>query len=147
MIDCSIANAPLFATWIKKRGGLALWASADLGNPSKTWTAPYLEEDGTVKPKQSWQMQDKPREIVTDPAQVRVFDSKELKRFHVGTKKSGFCSWSVTAAGSCKIEREVEKAGEGAYYEFDYGDWNNCVIMIPTETMTLKEWMEKNDPS
>ncbi len=143
--DCSIENAERFGDWIKNRGGVAVWKSADLGDPGKTWSAPYLELDGTVKPKQSWQMEDKPRLVVTDPAEIELYKGVEHKRFHVGVRQGGNgCSLKITDAGSARIRREIKAAGEGAYYEFDYDDEKNCVIYKTETCGALKDWMDKN---
>ena len=46
---------------------------------------------------------------------------EEVKRFHVGVRMgSNGLALKVTDGGSRRIRREVSKAGEGAYYAFDY---------------------------
>lgn len=162
-IECSIENAPRFADWIKNRGGIAHWTCADLSNASKTWSSPAMDPcpnigkagvagscalcNGTgfvPHPKEHWSMDPKP-EIVTDPSEVMVYEARELKRFHVGVRRGRQgMSLKVTDAGTARIHREVEKAGKGAFYCFDYGDEKNCVIMVSKDYGTLKTWMEKN---
>ena len=144
--DCDIENAPKFAEWIRSRGGVAVWKSADLGDPGKTWSAPYLETDGkTAKPKQSWQMQDTPAMVVTDPEEIEVYAPQEVKRFHVAIRQSGNgLTLVVTDGGTRGIRKEVEAAGNGAFYSFDYGDEQNCVIYTSKSVGTLKKWMDEN---
>jgi hypothetical protein len=38
-----------------------------------------------------------------------------------------------------RILRECEKAGEGSWYEFDYGSYKNTVIYKPGKVIPLEE--------
>ena len=151
--ECSVENAAQFLDWIKNRGGVAIWKSINFSDLGKTWSTPALEKDGTPKKKQSWEMDNEPYKIVTDPEKIRVYFAKEHKRFHVATRMgSQGMSIKVTDGGSRKIWKEVEKAGEGAFYVFDYFDEQNCVIMVPDKSkeMSLAEWERQhaaNDPA
>lgn len=143
-IDCNVTNAPKFADWITNRGGIATWKSADLSCAGKTWSAPYLETDGSVKAKESWQMESKPASVTTDPAEVDIYECTEVNRFPIAIQRGrADFSMRLTDGSTRKVEAAVEKAGDGAYYEFDY-DSQEAVIMTSKVTMTLKEWMEKN---
>jgi hypothetical protein len=143
--DCSLENAPKFADWIKNRGGIAHWKSVNLGNPGAGWSSPALDKKGEPYTKPNWQCANTPEKIITDPAEIEVFEGYEHKRFHVGTRGSGNgLSIKVTDAGSRRIRAEVEKAGDGAYYVFDYDDEKNCVIMKSRVYGSLKKWMEEN---
>jgi len=138
-LQCTIENAPRFWDWIRNRGGLAVWRSIDLSNPGASWTTPA---DHTQRP--TWQAAEEPESIITDPDDVEVCVDREVKRFHVAVRPSdGFCL-KVTDGGSRRIRREVEKAGDGAYHVFDYGDYDNAVIMAPDRTMSLSQWAEEN---
>jgi len=55
----------------------------------------------------------------------------EVKRFRVGLRmgSQGFLI-KVTDGGSRRIRREVSKAGEGAFFVFDYSE-QSAVIMKP----------------
>lgn len=169
--ECDITNAPKFADWIKNRGGVAVWKSINLSNLGASWSTPAWDvcpehvkrnagntsecsmfcstdcpvchgTDQVPHPKPTWQADDAPK-IVTDPAEIEVYESVEVKRFHVAVRMASMML-KVSDGGSRKIRREVEKAGEGAFYEFDYDDYNNCVILRSKRWGTLKEWMEKN---
>ncbi len=159
--SCNIDNAPKFADWITSRGGVAVWKSVDLSNPGASWSSPAMDGCavcGTDKgrltckcggtafvphPKPTWRADDKP-DIITDPADIEVYQATEVKRFRIGIRRgSQGLSLKVTDAGSRRIRAEVAKAGEGAYHEFDY-DTQEAVIMKTTSLGSLKDWMEKN---
>jgi hypothetical protein len=131
-------NANLIATWIKTRGGVAVWKSVDLSDPGKEMLTPA---DKLQKP--HWKMANEPAYIIKEAKDITVITAKELKRFHVATRMSGNgMSIKCTPASSRRIEDAVAKAGEGAYYVFDYEDEKNCVIMVPDKTVSLTEYME-----
>lgn len=128
-------NAEAIWRWLNTRGGLALWKSINLSNPGASWTGPLNAEDGTPKTKPTWQAEDTPSRIITDPDEVVVSEDAEVKRFHVGVRMGGQgFMLKVTDGGSRRIRREVSKAGENAYYVFDY-DTQEAVIMAPKGTM------------
>ena len=143
---CQPEHAKQFLEWIKTRGGLALWRSINLSNPGRTWTTPANQKDDTPMPKQSWEMDNKPYRVITDPAEVEVHVPKEVKRFRVGVRmgSQGF-SLKVTDGGSRRIKREVAKAKENysdAWYEFDYST-QEAVIMVPDSKSPLEEFVAK----
>jgi len=49
----------------------------------------------------------------------------------------------VTDGGTRRIRAEVEKAGDGAYHEFDYDDYKNAVIMAPEKEMSLSAYAKE----
>jgi len=156
---CSAANASLFYTWLTKRGGIAIWKSINLGNAGASWSSPATirkgdtqdcpagEEDQIVPyPKPNWQCENTPSRIITDINEVVVEIPKEVKRFYVAVRRSGNgLSLKVTDGGTRRIRAACEKAGAGAgsWYEFDYSS-QEAVIYVPSETIPLKEWIEKH---
>lgn len=156
--SCYISNAPKFADWITSRGGIAIWQSVNLSNPGASWSTPATirkgdcqgQEDAPDKdaivpyPKPTWQAGNTPT-VITDPAEVEVEESREVKRFRVGVRRTGVfgLTLNVTDAGSRKIWKEVEKAGEGAYHEFDYAT-QEAVIYATTSLGSLKDWIEQH---
>jgi len=134
-------SADLIVEWMRSRGGVAIWDSIDLSNPGSV-TAPLLDEDGQTKGRPGWKYAETPSRVITDMNEIEIETCKEVKRFHVATRvgAQGF-KIQVTDGGTRRIEREVEKVGKGAFYEFDYGDYNNAVILVPTKTVPLKEWL------
>lgn len=141
-------NAENFKLWLATRGGIAVWESQDFGSLGKTWSTPANNEDGTPTQKPTWQVAAQPKEVITDIARFEVCIDKVVKRFHVGVRAGGNgLSLKVTDGGSRRIRKEVEKAGKGAYYVFDYGSHENCVILAPDTVIPLAEFdPEKHKP-
>lgn len=125
--------------WLDNRGGLLIWESVDLSNPG-TVTSPFKNSDGTLVTKPHWRLGDEPIRHITSIDDIEVCVDKEVKRFRVGVKggEQGL-SLKVTAGGTRKIRAAVEKAGIGAYYQFDYGT-QEAVIMVPEKVIPLAEW-------
>lgn len=139
--ECIEANASLFWTWVRERGGVAVWPSVDLSNPVGFSTPALTDGEPTRKP--HWRCAEEPT-VFTDPEKIRVFGRKEVKRFHVGLRRGrqGF-SIKLTDGATRRVERELAKAGEGSTYEFDY-DCQEAVIFAQSESMTLRQWVDRN---
>ena len=136
---CEAENAPKFAEWITTRGGLAVWLSADLGDPSKSWTSPKRNAEGQDYQKPSWQAQAEPV-IITDPAEVGVIETKEVKRFHVACEEGGL-GLVCTSGASRRIRKEVAKAGEGAYHVIDVFSGEAEIFATTGKRRSLAEWL------
>lgn len=138
----NVEDAAKFADWIKTRGGVAIWNSVNMSNPGASWSTPATVADKTTPyPKPTWEADDTPV-IVTDPEKIEVYKGTEAERFRVGVEKGSGLTINVTSGGSRKIRESVAKAGEGAYYQFDYGTQE--AVIFKTETLgSLKDWMEK----
>lgn len=143
-LTCKPENVAKFKDWLQNRGGIAVWVSQRIGD-GQTWSAPALNLDGTPHEPDIWQLRgSKPVRICTDPADVQVCVDVEVKRFHVAVRMgSQGMSLKLTDASTAKVRREVAKAGDGAYYVFDYGDYKNCIIMRPDKAVPLSEWKEE----
>jgi hypothetical protein len=140
---CSASNALKIWRWLTKRGGIAVWRSVNLSNPGASWTTPAFEADGvTPYTKPTWQADNKPERIITDPALVMVQTDREVRRFRVGVRVGGSgMQVEVTDAGSRKIRAAVAKAGVGSYHQFGYTT-QEAVIMTPSEKpMMIKDWV------
>ena len=130
-------------TWIKTREGVAVWNSISLSDPGKQMLSPVKDTEGKPYTKPHWSLSNTPV-IVTDVNDITVCVDKEVKRFHVGTRMgSQGMMIKVTDAGTARIRREVEKAGDNAYHIFDYGDYKNAVIMAPEKTMPLIDYAKE----
>lgn len=142
---CTLENAPKFADWIANRGGVAVWRSINLSNPGASWSSPALTEDGQPYPQPTWQADKQPERIITDSEEILVTEDEEVKRFRVGVRRCDQgLTFKLTDASSRKIEKAVEKAGEGAYYVFDY-ETQDAVIMKPAKSYMLKAWLENRE--
>jgi hypothetical protein len=139
---CSIENAPKFADWVKNRGGIAVWKSVNLSNPGASWSTPANDKEGKPTAKPTWQADNRPEQIITDPDQVEVYVGKEIKRFRVGVKRGDGFNFVLTDGASRRLKRELAKAGEESFYVFDYSV-QEAVILLPDNKITLAEWMEE----
>jgi hypothetical protein len=138
-LECTEANAPLFAEWIKTRGGLAVWRSINLSNPGASWTTPVRGPEGQPVGKPTWQVAEQPERVITDPDDVVVVTRREVKRFRVGVRQSGL-QCKLTDAASRRVRAAVAKAGNDASYTFDYGT-QEAVIEVPAGQVTLGQWL------
>jgi len=140
MLKVSEENAPKFLDWIANRGGVAVWDAHDFSGDS--CSTPALTKDGQPMRKPHWKYPNSPSEIITDSSQVTVFVAKEIKRFHVGTRRGtqGF-TFKVTDAGTARIRKELAKVPD-SWYEFDYMDEKNCVIYTPDKEYPLSEFKQ-----
>jgi hypothetical protein len=139
---CVRENAPKMAEWIRSRGGVAVWQSVNLSNPGASWSTPALTPEGTPYPKPTWEAESSPSRVITDASEIEVAIAIEVKRFHVAIRRgSEGLSFKLTDGSSRKLKAAVAKAGDGAWYEFDYST-QEAVIYTPGETVTLDKWME-----
>ena len=135
---CSPENAAKIKEWIETRGGAALWNSANLSNPGQTWTCPLNNAAGEPATKPSWEAGSIYR-IISDPNEVIVETAKEVKRFHIALNQSSGTAVKLSKGSSDKVRKEVSKAGEKAWYAFDYFS-QEAVIYVPETEVLLSEW-------
>jgi hypothetical protein len=128
--------------WFQTRGGIAIWSSVNISDPTMTWTTPLRNSDGRPTLKPSWQSSTEPTRIITDPSEVLVDVPKEVRRFHVGVRRGDQgLTYKVTDGGSRRIKAAVANAGDNAWYEFDYST-QEAVILVPSDdSKTLVEYM------
>lgn len=141
VIDESAASSIL--QWINTRNGVLRWTSADLSDPSFEMLTPATAEDGDMYPKPHWKCTTNPC-LITDPAEIEVVKPIRIKSFHVGTRMgSQGLKIKVTDGGTRKINRAIDKARlkyGHAWYEFDYGSYENVVIYASGDKVTLDKW-------
>ena len=141
---CEAKNAHQLLTWIRERGGLAIWNSTDFSNV-ESYTCPLTDAAGVVKTRPYANCESMPARVLTSTDDVVVQLTHEVKRFHVALRMGaqGF-KVKVKDGSSRRIRAAVEKAGEGAYYQFDHMS-QEAVIMAPTgEAISLTEWALAN---
>jgi hypothetical protein len=137
-------NAQCIWEWLTTRGGLAIWNCLDLSRAGQTWTAPINDENGKPKAKPHWAAGQIIR-VITDPEEVEIVVPREAQRFHVATRMgSQGLSIKVTDGGTRRIKAAVAKAKEqygDAWYEFDYGDYKNAVILVPDRRIPISQYL------
>lgn len=141
---CSEENAARFAEWLEKRGGIAVWKSANLSNPGASWSSPALTPDGQPTTRPTWQANSTPARIITSADDVVVETMREYKRFRVALRMGaqGF-SIKCTDASSARIHKWCERAAEQygySSYVFDY-ETQECVILVPASQVKLTDWL------
>lgn len=128
-----VENESMMARWLVERGGIAVWGCLDPRRAGQTWSSPALTKDGQPTPKPHWAVTSEPIRIITDPAEVVVETSREVRRFRVAVRVgSQGLTLKLTDASSAKVRRAVEKAGDGAFHQFDYAT-QEAVIYVPAE--------------
>jgi hypothetical protein len=129
-------NAAKIARWLK-RGPVALYRSINLSNPGEEWLVPH----GDSKP--NWQAANEPERILT-VTEIAVVKYVEVKRFRVGIRMgSQGLSVKVTDGGTRRIRAAVAKAGEGAFYSFDYSTQEAVIWKPDGEPIPLTKWIEE----
>lgn len=143
-LECSIEHAAQYRDWIANRGGLLVWQSINLSNPGASWTTPAIT-DGAPTGKPTWQADNTPARHIQSEDEVVVVQPREVKRFRVGVRRGDQgLAFKVTDGGSRRIRREVAKAGEGAWHEFDYST-QEAVILVADNPVPLSRWGGDND--
>jgi hypothetical protein len=79
--------------------------------------------------------------VITDEAEIDVIVPKVFKRFHGAVRMgSQGLSMKLTDGASRRLKSYLAKAGQGSWYEFDYGAEENVVILVPDKTVPLSKW-------
>lgn len=146
-----VNNAQQIFSWIRDRGGIAIWDSQNLSDPGRTWTTPLHNQDGTRRTEKPHWSANQIARVITDPAEVEVVVAKELRRFHVAVRMAANgMILKLTDASSKQVRRAVAKAVQefgDAWHEFDYESQKNAVIYVPAEVVPLAEWMRRQQSS
>lgn len=140
--QCSPADAAKVYDWLKNRGGLMIWKSANLSNPGASWTTPRLRADGSESPKPTWEADEKPDRIITDAGDVEVVQDREVRRFRVKIEPHGL-TIKLSFTSSERVRAAIEKAGPGATYKFDYSS-QEAMILVPDKVTPISEWVSKS---
>jgi len=133
-------NAAKVLLWLKTRGGLALWRSEDLSDPSSSWYTPALTAEGTPSPRPHWKTATTPHRVITSIDEIQVSEDKEVRRFHIAIRMGAQGLRIKLTSGSTKRVLAAEaKAGIGSYHLFDF-EAQEAVIMAPDKITPLSEW-------
>lgn len=134
------ASAAKVREWIKSRGGAQVFQSIDLSDPGRQMITPLRGPEGEPVGKPHWSMANKPARILTSESECEVCLDKEVRRFHVAIRLSGNgLMMKCTDASSEKIRKAEDKAGRGAYHEFDY-ETQQAVIYAAEKIVPMEEW-------
>ncbi len=109
-IETQRDNAGKMLDWLTNRGGVAIWESRDLRNAgARTFTpARTLAGEPTTQP--GWQWSVTPVEIVTDRADIGVYDETLYKAFPVSLRSSGNgLSLKLTDPSQRKVDKVMQE--------------------------------------
>ncbi|NLF98718.1 MAG: hypothetical protein GX565_01055 [Lentisphaerae bacterium] len=142
--EVAVENAAQFVEWIRNRGGVTVWRSHDPGDPSASVSTPALT-DGKPTGSPHWKYTANPAFVVTDPAEIMVYETEVVEHIRVALKRSQ--NYAVlTDASQRRVDKALERAGKGSFYRKNGHPFFNPGIDIcrSRDIGTLKEWMEKN---
>lgn len=136
-------HAERFWQWLRERGGIAIWHTTNLSNPTQSWSAPARSADGEPLPRPHRYAEGAPRRIITDPAEVAVITAREVKRFGVDLRMGSQGTMLKLTDDSVRQLREERAAAEeqygDAWYAFDY-ETQEAVIYTTGSSMPLVAW-------
>lgn len=130
--------------WLQAGRGLALWRSADLGNPGASWTTPARDKSGNATARPTWQAESSPALIVESADNVIVETFRTVKTIRIALARGYGLRIDLTPASSRRLRAELAKAGEGSTYEFGGWDGKDCIILKPSGKCTLAQWAKGN---
>jgi hypothetical protein len=137
-------NAETIWGWLKERGGVSMWRSIDLSDPTASWITPRLTEAGEPASKPSWKAEPTPHRIISSADEIEVSRPVELKRIKAIVRRGaqGF-SLKLTDACTRRVREAVDtaRAKHGvAWFEIDYFA-NEVVILTDGEVTPLREFI------
>jgi hypothetical protein len=101
------SNAEKVLTWLRERGGIQIWKSQDLGDPSASTTTPFRGPDGIVVSSPHWKFGAHPERHITDIADVEVAVSKVVESFPIKLKQVGM-RLVLNNASDLKVNTRLE---------------------------------------
>lgn len=109
-------NAHKFAEWLRSRGGILVWKSADLGSAGRSVSTPALTTEGQSYPSPGWQFTTPDRHI-TDPADVEVYVPEVVESFPIKLKRSQG-RLVLNDASDRRVLAALDRAGVDSFYRF-----------------------------
>ena len=135
-------QAAKVARWLKHCGGVAVWGSLDLADPSREWLTPAMLTDGAAPSPPHWSAPNKPKRIVTGIDQVFVVTHREAARVRIAIRRGSYGPrWKLTDASSARLRNALEKAGPTAVYVFE-GD--HAVVHVEASRKSLSDWLREH---
>ena len=139
-ITISIAAAPKIREWIRDRGGVNCWTSANLSDPGRECLTPFLTSDGKETGKPEWWCANDPDLYKTEDA-FEVVTEAPFKTCRIAIRVgAGGLLLKLTDASSDKVKRLLTEAGEGSRYEFGGDDGKDCTIYKKVGATPLEGW-------
>ena len=104
-LEIEAHNAAKIRDWILHRGGVKVWGSVNLSNPSGQWITAADVDDKPI-----WQAGNNPK-LITTLDEVGVYEAVLYKRVPVALRRT-MLAFKLTDASSRKVDRLVAKCKE-----------------------------------
>ena len=145
--ECTINNAKRVASWIRERGGIAIWKSIDLSRPGESSLTPARTEEGEPYPKPHWMYGNEPV-IETDPERVGVCVEEVYKVIPVSLRRGAQgLVLKLTDASQRKLDRALAacetKHGDARWVRGGLDDRPAMTVLYATSTISLAEWQKE----
>jgi hypothetical protein len=131
------------SSWIRTRGGVAVWPNLEIGGGGGDGLTPALDEDGKPTACPGWRYAKAPSQIVTDPAEVLVTPSRDVCSFRVGVRRGDGLSFVLTDGAQRNVNKALAKYSTPeapAQYYFDY-ERQHAVITVPLPPVSLTDYL------
>jgi hypothetical protein len=141
------ADAHRMLGWVRERGGLVVWESADLATAGDTVTAPWKDKAGSIKPAPHWSYTTFFAHT-TDPGVPVVEDVEEAGRWSVAFKRE--CRGMLLRADSQRkvnlyMQRhKADPTNPPIYYTFEDRE---VVFHVIKATYPLDVWCQMHPAS
>lgn len=143
-IEVQEQEAEKLLVWLSEGRGVAQWRSAIDGG---TFLTPVITKDRRPVGRPHWSVPAEQSPIIADKDHVVVVRGEVFSSFHVATEQGGGLTLVLTSPSKEKLLRELEKAGDGSWCEFEHAVPNNCTVFRGVEKIPLSEWEKaRNDP-
>jgi len=129
-------KAHLVYQWIKERGGVAVWRSANPENPTMSWTGPLLDKDGNEASKPNSQAMGTPYLIIKELSDVMVIVPKEVARIKVSERLSDEDTHKLNKV----INQTEKKYRKKAYYKIMGQEVN---VYINNRLISLEHYIKE----
>jgi hypothetical protein len=140
-LEIHAGNAVKVSRWIEHCGGVAVWASGDLGQPGRSWLTPVCLTDGSLAQRPHWSADPQPQRVITEPGQVEVVERREVKRLRVAVRPGYGLGFRLTDASSARLREALEAAGPGALHAFEGSE---AVILGEVGRTPLPQWLAEH---
>jgi hypothetical protein len=109
-IEVTSKEAPRLLDWLTNRGGVAIWESRDLRSAGNRTFTPARTTTGEPTTAPGWQWSTTPVEVVTDRADIGVYDETLYKAFPVSLRRSGNgLSLKLTDPSQRKVDKVMQE--------------------------------------
>ena len=140
-LEIDAGHAVRVSRWIEHCGGVAEWASGDLGQPGRSWLTPVCLTDGSLAQRPHWSADAQPQRVITELGQVEVVERREVKRLRVAVRPGYGLGFRLTDTSSKRLRNALEAAGPGALHTFEGSE---AIVLGEVGRMPLSQWLAEH---